>query len=202
MNRRLVTLLVASSAVTSCAYNGNKGEDWIGSDARPLDALNLTGHCEGVDGSFLNAGAALRDQVVQNPSLAQSVFRLGLLGKDGVLRQAHSVTLTVDPGAKILRVTIAGDAATREWIAKYECSDGWMHVRDDSGKQYLGDGYAQEWSKRQILLAMDTDGNLVTHITSDLEYRVFLGGKHRSYGESWYIFQRRSAGADQRGQSH
>jgi hypothetical protein len=196
MNSPLVALLVASFVATSCAYNGNRGEESIRSDALPPIALNLSGHCEGVDGSYLNAGTALRDQVVQDPSLAQSVFRLGLFGKDGVHRQAHSVTLSVDPGAKILRVTIASDGAARERTEKYECRDGWMLVRDDGGKQYLGDGVTQEWSKRQILLAMDADGNLVTHITSDLEYRVFLGGRHRSYGEGWYLFQRRSPGAN------
>jgi hypothetical protein len=193
MDSRLVRLLVVSLVVTACANGNARDGATMRNDLPPPIALNLSGRCEDVSGSYRNAGVALRSQVVQNPQLAESLFRLVLPSKDGYPRQAQSVRVSVDPGAMMLRITVVGDGASREWSTRYECRDGWMHVRDDDGKQYLGDGVTQEWSKRVVLLAVDADGNLVAHTTSELEYRVFLGGRHRSHGEGWYLFRRQGA---------
>lgn len=187
MGSRFFMLLITALA-TACTYS-NAGEMPVANGDVPPIALNLSGNCEGVGGSYDNAGVALRAQVVQNPRLAYSLFRLALLSKDGYPLQPRSVTLLVDPAEMTLRVTVIGEGAVREWSTRYECIDGWMHVRDNQGKQYLGDGVMQLWSKRDVLLTSDADGNLIAHTVGQSEDRAFLI-KHRPRGEGWYLFRR------------
>lgn len=187
MGSRFFMLLITGLA-TACTYSNEREMPVENGDVPPI-AVNLSGNCEGVGGSYDNAGVALRAQVVQNPRLAHSLFRLALLSKDGYPLQPRGVTLLVDPAEMTLRVTVIGEGAVREWSTRYECRDGWMHVLDNQGKQYLGDGVMQLWSERDVLLTSDVDGNLIAHTVGESEDRAFLI-KHRSRGEGWYLFRR------------
>lgn len=187
MGRRFFILLITVLA-TACTYN-NAREMSVENGNVPPIVLNLSGHCEGIGGSYENAGVALRAQAVKNPRLAHSLFGLALLSNEGYPLQPRSVTLLIDPAEMTLRVTVIGEGAVREWSTRYECRDGWMHVRDNQGKQYLGDGVMQLWSKRDVLLTSDVEGNLIAHTVGESEDRAFLI-KYRSRGEGWYLFRR------------
>jgi len=210
MDRRLVALLMASLTVTACAYSNAREGAAMSNDAPPPVALNLSGQCDSVSGWYANAGIALRAQnVVKHPRLAHSLFRLALPSKDGYPRLPNRVRLAAEPANMTLQVTLVGDDVTREWSTGFECEDGWMRIRDYQGKQYLGDGVTQKWAKKVVWLAVDVNGNLVAHVIGDAEDKTFLGGRHRSGGEDWYMFQmikgvgsKGSESLDQRGQSH
>lgn len=194
MASRPATLLIAV-LISACSYGDAKGIAVAGDYVHPI-ALNLSGNCESIEGSYDDEGVALRRQVVQSPRLAHSLFRLALLGEDGYPVRPSSVRLSIDRSERTLLVTVAGAGSLRKWSTLYECRDGWMHVRDEQGKQYLGDGVTQLWSARDISLVSDVEGNLVAHTVGKSEDRAFLGGRRSSHGEGWYLF-RRQGGIDQ-----
>ena len=184
------TSLIACLAVTAYAYSNAREGTMPSSDASPPAVLNLSSRCEGIGGSYANAGIALRDQnIVKNPRLAHSLFRLALPSKNGYPRLPNSVRLAVDLANMTLQVTVMGDDVTREWSTSFDCEDGWMSVRDYQGKQYLGDGVTQKWAKRDLWLAVDVNGNLVAHIIGDAEDQILRIGSRRSGGEDWYLFR-------------
>lgn len=192
MRARCCTLLFAC-LVAACVHDDAREILIADADIPPV-ALNPSTDCREVDGSYQNAGIALRSGVVRNPRLAHSLFRLALPSENGYPRLPSSVRLLVDDASMTLSVTLIGEGVTREWSTPYECRDGWVHVRDTQGKQYLGDGVMQEWATTDVFLAADEDRNLVAHVISASEDRIYLWRKKGS-GEGWYLFRRQDAGS-------
>src|SRR5690606_13925154 len=89
-----------------------------------------------------------------------------------------------------LLVTLVGDDAIREWSTDFECEDGWLHVRDYQGEQYLVDGVTQKWAKKDVFLGLGVDGKLVSHVVGEFEDRIFLVGSRRGGGVDWYLFRK------------
>lgn len=194
MSSRFVASLIASLTVTACAYGNAREWAAMSSGAPPPVVVNLSEQCDSVGGWYANAGVALRAQnVVKHPRLAHSLFRLALPSKDGYPQLPDSVRLAVDPAELTLLVAVMGDGVTREWSTNFECENGWVHVRDYQGEQYLGDGVTQKWAKKDAWLAVDVDGNLVARVIGAAEDQIFLGGRRRSGGEDWYLFKRQGA---------
>lgn len=194
MGSRLITALVACLSLSACVSNISVGATSTGNNVPPPISLNLSRQCTSVNGLYANAGTALRvENKVQNPRLAHSLFRLALLDMDGGSRLPHSVQLEPEPDGMTLRVVLIGEDSTREWSTDFECEEGWLHVRDHQETQYLGDGVTQQWAKMDVWLAVDVEGNLVAHVIGEAEDHLFLGGRHRSRAEDWYLFRRQNA---------
>jgi hypothetical protein len=185
-------LLLAIMLVNASYAYGNDTEKMKMSDNAPPVALSLSGHCKDIAGSYDNIGSGLRsNQVVRQPRLAVSLFRLVLPSNNGHPREVQSVLLSVDPDSMTLGVTLIGDGVSREWSTSYECKDGWVYVRNNEGKQYLGDGVAQKWSHTEIFMAATVDGDLIAHVTVEAEDRVYLWNRRRGGGDGdWYLFRR------------
>src|SRR5690606_4630686 len=140
-------------------------------NAPPVEVV-LSDRCGNVAGTYVNEGIPLGSgNVVQHPRLAHSFFRMALV-KDGQERRPPIVQLGIEPGETTLLVTLVGDDAIREWSTDFECEDGWLHVRDYQGEQYLVDGVTQKWAKKDVFLALGVDGNLVSHVVGEFEDRI------------------------------
>ena len=179
--------VVQALLLTACASSDPKDGHLDNEKSVPLAAQTTTGQCSDVEGTYADEGVALRSQIVKQPRLGHSLFRLALLGSNGKPMPPEVVTLSLDQAKKIMSVKLANKLATRDWSAPYECINGWVYVVDEMGEQYLGDGVTLLKYTYTIMLAADPHGSLVANTRGAAEYSTY-SVQSQSQGNEWYLF--------------
>ena len=82
-----------------------------------------------------------------------------------------------------------GQPANRGFSTPVICTNGWYKFEKRLTNQYLGDGATLDYSISKIELGKSADGDLILHLSLDIQSSSFLILKSRDIRESWSRYE-------------
>ena len=176
----LTYCLVGCTATTNLNENGNSIPDgWSTAIAHTSE------ECVSIDGDYQTFGVG-KFKEGEGVTQARLDAALGHAFPSDKIPEQVSISLDRETGSLSIQF---GHPVNRGFSTRASCSKGWYKFEKRLTNQYLGDGATLDYSISEIELGKSAGGDLILHLSLDIQSSSFLILKSHDIRESWSRYE-------------